>query len=126
MSSADLVHLKGFGSSLCCSMKARMSASSWRVEVHTPRCSCLRVSSANQRPLDDLGHLVVRQGPRPSRPRFIRQSVDALFQEAAAPLADRVLVHAEFGRHRLVRQTVCAAQDHAAAIGHRASERRQT
>ena len=31
MSSSDLVHLKGFGSWLCLSMKARMSASSWRV-----------------------------------------------------------------------------------------------
>ena len=31
MSSADFVHLKGLGSSLCFSMKARISASSWRV-----------------------------------------------------------------------------------------------
>ena len=35
MSSADLFHLKGLGSSLCFSMKARISASSWRVEVCT-------------------------------------------------------------------------------------------
>ena len=60
-----------------------------------------------QRPLDNLGHLFVRERPRPSRPRLIRQPLDALLQEAAAPLADRVLVHAEFGCHRLVRQTVC-------------------
>ena len=75
-----------------------------------------------QRPLDDLGHLFVRERPRPSRPRLIRQPLDALLQEAAAPLADRVLVHAEFGCHRLVRQAVCAAQDHAAAIGDRARD----
>ena len=75
-----------------------------------------------QRPLDDLGHLVVRQGPRPSRPRLIRQPLDALLQEAAAPLADRVLVHADLGGHHLVRQAVCAAQDHAAAIGDRARD----
>ena len=36
MSSADLVHLKGLGSSLCFSMKARMSAS--RVEVARHEC----------------------------------------------------------------------------------------
>ena len=49
MSSADLDHLKGLGSSSCCSMKARMQASSWRVEVCTPLRGCLRVNSANQR-----------------------------------------------------------------------------
>ena len=74
-----------------------------------------------QRPLDDLGHLLVRE-PRPSRTRLIRQPVDALLQEAAAPLADRVLVHAEFDCHRLIGQAVCAAQDHAAAIGQRARD----
>ena len=46
----DVVHLKGFGFRLCLSMKARMSASSCLVEAWTPRCSCLRISSANQRP----------------------------------------------------------------------------
>ena len=75
-----------------------------------------------ERPLDNLGHLIVRERSRPSRPRLIRQPLDALLQEAAAPLADRVLVHAEFGCHRLVRQAVCAAQDHAAAIGDRARD----
>ena len=55
-------------------------------------------------------------------PRLIRQSLDALLQEAAAPLADRVLVHAEFECHRLIGQAVCAAQDHAAAIGQRARD----
>ena len=75
-----------------------------------------------ERPLDNLGHLIARERSRPSRPRLIRQPLDALLQEAAAPLADRVLVHAEFGCHRLVRQAVCAAQDHAAAIGDRARD----
>ena len=65
---------------------------------------------------------LVRERSRPSRTRLIRQSVDALLQEAAAPLADRVLVHAEFDCHRLVGQAVCAAQDHAAAIGDRARD----
>ena len=75
-----------------------------------------------QRPLDNLGHLLVRERPRPSRPRLIRQPLDALREEAAAPRAHRVLVHAEFGCHRLVRQAVCAAQDHAAASGQRARD----
>ena len=77
---------------------------------------------ALQRPLDNLGHLLVRERSRPSRTRLIRKSVDALLQEAAAPLADRVLVHAEFDCHRLIGQAVCAAQDHAAAIGQRARD----
>ena len=75
-----------------------------------------------QRPLDDRGHLLVRERSRPSRTRLIRKSVDALLQEAAAPLADRVLVHAEFECHRLIGQAVRAAQDHAAAIGQRARD----
>ena len=75
-----------------------------------------------QRPLDDRGHLLVRERSRPSRTRLIRQPLDALLQEAAAPLADRVLVHAEFDCHRLIGQAVCAAQDHAAAIGQRARD----
>ena len=54
-----------------------------------------------ERPLDNLGHLIVRERSRPSRPRLIRQPLDARLQEAPAPLADRVLVHAEFGCHRL-------------------------
>ena len=41
---------------------------------------------------------------------------------SAEKRVDRVLVHAEFGCHRLVRQAVCAAQDHAAAIGDRARD----
>ena len=75
-----------------------------------------------QRPLNDCGYLLVRERSRPSRTRLIRKSLDALLQEAAAPLADRVLVHAEFECHRLVGQAVCAAQDHAAAIGDRAPD----
>ena len=59
-----------------------------------------------ERPLDNLGHPIVRERPRPSRPRLVRQAVDALPQKAATPLADRVLVHAEFPRHRLVGQAV--------------------
>ena len=56
-----------------------------------------------ERPLDNLGHLIVRERSRPSRPRLIRQPLDARLQEAPAPLADRVLVHADLGCHRLVR-----------------------
>ena len=75
-----------------------------------------------QRPLDDRGHLLVRERSRPSRARLVRQPLDALIEEAAALLADRVLVHAEFDCHRLVGQAVRAAQDHAAAIGQRARD----
>ena len=75
-----------------------------------------------ERPLDNLGHPIVRERSRPSRPRLIRQPLDARLEEAPAPLADRVLVHADLGCYRLVRQAVCAAQDHAAAIGDRARD----
>ena len=69
-----------------------------------------------ERPLDDAGNLLVLNGPRPSRPRLVRQPLDALLQEAPPPLADRALVHAELGGYRLVAKPVCATQDHAAAI----------
>ena len=49
-----------------------------------------------ERPLDNLGHLIVRERSRPSRPRLIRQPLDALLQEAAGevgawPLAPQPL-----------------------------------
>ena len=44
------------------------------------------------------------------------------FQEDGGATCDRVLVHAEFDCHRLIGQAVCAAQDHAAAIGQRARD----
>ena len=44
------------------------------------------------------------------------------FRKRRRHIADRVLVHAEFDCHRLVREAVCAAQDHAAAIGQRARD----
>ena len=72
-----------------------------------------------EHPLDDPSHPIVLDGPRPPRPRLVRQSVHASLQEAATPFADRVLMHTRFRRHRLVRQTLGAAQDHAAAIRHR-------
>ena len=53
-----------------------------------------------QRPLDHLGDPLVCESPWPSRPGFVRQALDAVLDEAAAPLPHGVLVHAELGRHR--------------------------
>ncbi len=41
-------------------------------------------------PLNDLGHLVIRQAAWPARPRLVRQAVTACRHAAAAPFADRV------------------------------------
>ena len=47
----------------------------------------------------------------------VRQSVDAVPHEAAAPFADRPPVAPQFRRNLLVRHTLGAAQDDAAAFG---------
>src|SRR3546814_19396639 len=49
ISSADFTHLWGLWFSLCAAMNAVMSVSSSAVDRWTPRCNCLRVSSANHR-----------------------------------------------------------------------------
>ena len=70
-----------------------------------------------ERSLDHLCHLLVLDGPRAPRAGFVRQALDAVLDEAAAPFAHRVLVHPDLCGHRLVAKPVRATQDHAAAIG---------
>ena len=69
-----------------------------------------------ERLLNDLGHLGVRYGSRPAHPRLVPQARDALLHEAATPLPDRMLMHAQLRRDDLIRHACGAAQNHAAAI----------
>ena len=69
-----------------------------------------------ERPLDDLGHRLVRDGPRPAQPRLVPQAREALLHEAAAPLPDGMLMDPEFRGDRLARQPRGATQNHAAAL----------
>ena len=62
-------------------------------------------------------HPVVPDRPRAARPGGVRQPVDAVPHEAAAPFADRPPVDTQFRRNLLVRHTLGAAQDDAAAFG---------
>ena len=41
-----------------------------------------------QRPLDHLGDPLVREGPWPSRPGFVRQPLEAVLDETPAPLGE--------------------------------------
>ena len=65
MSSADLVHLKGLGSSLCFSMKARISASSWRVLDGVHAALQLLARQFGEPAFDLIGHAVITyDGPK--------------------------------------------------------------
>ena len=79
--------------------------------IRRPRSQC---------PFDHLGRLLFRNGVGPSRPGFVQESIDAVPDEAPAPLAHGALVHADLGHRHLVTQPVGTAQEYAAAIGHRA------
>ncbi len=69
-----------------------------------------------ERLLNDVGHRLVRDGPRPPRPRLVPQAHEALLHEAAPPLPDGMLMHAKLRRDDLIRYACGAAQNHAAAI----------
>ena len=75
-----------------------------------------------ERSLDDAGLLLVRDGPRPARSRRVPQAGDAVLHEAPPPLPDRMLMHPEFRGNDLVRHARGTAQDHAAALRHRARD----
>ena len=72
-----------------------------------------------QRPLDHGGHLIVVDRPRPAGPGFVQQALDAILEEAAPPLADRVLMHSQFSRDDLAGHAAGASQDDPASLGHR-------
>ena len=69
-----------------------------------------------QRTLNDGSNLIVVDRSRPPGSRLIQQAIDAALEKTPTPLADRVLVKAEFARYGLARHAVRAAQDHTAAL----------
>ena len=72
-----------------------------------------------ERPLNDLGHRLVRDGPGPAQPRLVPQACEALLHEAAPPLPNGMLMHPEFRGDRLARQPRGAPQNHVAALRQR-------
>jgi hypothetical protein len=69
-----------------------------------------------QRPLDHGSNLIVVDGARAARACFVKQAITAILQKSAAPLANGVLVEAEFGSHRLAWQSIRTSQDRAASL----------
>jgi len=55
-----------------------------------------------QRSLDQGGNLIVADRARAARSRFVKQAITAILQKSAAPLANGVVMDAEFGSHGLV------------------------
>jgi hypothetical protein len=70
-----------------------------------------------QRPLDHARNLIIIDGSRPARTHLIEQAIAAILQEASPPFANRVFVHAEFGRDRLAGQSIRTSQNDAAPLG---------
>ncbi|MCP1758593.1 hypothetical protein J2R87_009714 [Bradyrhizobium elkanii] len=69
-----------------------------------------------QRSLDQGGNLIVADRARAARSRFVKQAITAILQKSAAPLANGVVMDAEFGSHGLVWQAICTPQDRAAPL----------
>jgi hypothetical protein len=69
-----------------------------------------------QRSLDHGGHLIVVDGARAPWAGFVKQAITAILQKPTAPLANGVLVDAEFGSHGFAWQAVRTSQDRAAPL----------
>jgi hypothetical protein len=69
-----------------------------------------------QRPLDHGGDLIVVDGARAARSRFIKQAITPIPQKSAAPLANSVFMDAEFGSYGLAWQAIRTPQDRAASL----------
>lgn len=69
-----------------------------------------------QRPLDHGSNLIVVYRSRSAGANLIKQTIVAILQKSAAPLANRMFLMAKFGRHILARQAVCASQNDAAIV----------
>jgi hypothetical protein len=61
-------------------------------------------------------NLIVVNGSRAAGAGLVEQAITAIVQKPAAPLANGVLVDAEFGSHRIAWQTVRTSQDRAAPL----------
>ena len=71
-----------------------------------------------QRPLDHGGDLIVIDRPGPAWPGFVQQTLHAILEEAAPPLADRMLMHPQLSRDGLAGNAVGATKNDPAPLGH--------
>ena len=73
-----------------------------------------------QRSLDHGRNLIIVDRARPARTRPVQQAFDTILEKTPAPFANRVLVHAEFGRNGFAREAVGTSQNDPASLRQRA------
>jgi hypothetical protein len=71
---------------------------------------------ATQRPLDHGSHLIVTDSSRSAGASLVKQTIAAILQKSATPLANCVFVEADLGSHILARQAVRTSQNDAASL----------
>jgi hypothetical protein len=69
-----------------------------------------------QRPLDHGGNLIIIDRSRPAGASLVKQTIAAILQKAATPLANCVFVEAELGSHIFARFAVRTSQNDAASL----------
>src|SRR5215469_1056447 len=67
-------------------------------------------------------NLIVVDASRPARTSLVEQAITAIIQEAAAPFANRMFVHAKLGCDRLAGQSARTSQNDAAPLGQRSGD----
>jgi len=72
-----------------------------------------------QCPLDHGSNLIVVDRSRSAGASLVKQTIAAMLQKSAAPLANGMFVEAEFSRYILARQAVRASQNDAAPLRQR-------
>jgi len=69
-----------------------------------------------QRPFDHGSNLIVVYSSRPARASLVKQTIAAILQKSATPLANCVFVKAELGSYTLTCQAVRTSQNDAASL----------
>ncbi len=69
-----------------------------------------------QRPLDHSSNLIVVDSSRPTRAALVQQTIAAILQKSATPLANRVFVQAELRSHLLACYAFSTSQNDAASL----------
>ena len=70
----------------------------------------------SQRPLDHGGDLIVVYRSRSTGAGLVKQTIAAILQKSATPLANGVFMVGEFGSHVLARQALRTSQNDAASL----------
>jgi hypothetical protein len=69
-----------------------------------------------QCPLDHGSNLIVGDCSRAASPGFIKQTIAAILQKSATPLANGVFVKPKLSSYILARQAVCTTQNDATSL----------